>query len=162
MNRPTISAPQLSIVRPDGERSATLATWAAAALLPWPRPRGHLGGSLHRQSRCGAAPAAHAARLRAADGPPWPGTPNDPRDCQWGLEAKPETVLNLQAVAHQDHQGAGYIELDLIIYTGGTGTMMIHLALSVEIYYIYIYIHIYIYRYGTICRLTADSKHLPF
>ena len=105
------------------------ATWAAAALLPWPRPREHLGGSLRRQSRCGAAPSAHGARLRAADRQPWPGTPNDPRDCQWGLEAKPETVRNLQAVTHQDHQGAGYIELNLIIYTGGTGTMMIHFAL---------------------------------
>ena len=58
--------------------------------------------------------------------------PQSPRDCQWGLEAQPETVLNLQAVTHQDHQGAGYIELNLITYTGGTGTMMIHLALSVD------------------------------
>jgi len=111
LNLPTISAPQLSTVRPDGERSATLATWAAAALLPWPRLRGHLGGSRQRQSRCGSAPAAHGARLCAADVLLWPGTPNDPRDCQWGLEAKPETVLNLKTVTHQDHQGAGYIEL---------------------------------------------------
>ena len=62
-NLPTMSAPQLSTVCPDGERSATLATWAAAALLPWPRPRGHLGGSPQGKRRCGAAPAAHGARL---------------------------------------------------------------------------------------------------
>ena len=49
------------------------------------------------------------SRVRAADGLLRSGTP----DCQWGLEAKPETVLNLQAVTHQDHQGAGYIELGL-------------------------------------------------
>ena len=39
--------------------------------------------------------------------------PQSPREYQWGLEAQPETVLNLQAVTHQDHQGAGYIELGL-------------------------------------------------
>ena len=61
-------------------------------------------GSVRRTDRWGPGPQIKGVASDVVLGP---------RDCQWGLEAKPETVLNLQAVTHQDHQGAGYIELGL-------------------------------------------------
>ena len=135
-NLPTMSAPQLSTVCPDGERSATLATWAAAALLPWPRPRGHLGGSPQGKRRCGAAPAAHGARLPAADGPCWPGTPKSTGVSMGAGSTTGDCAESASCNASRSSRRWIYRIRSIIYIYIGTGTMMIHFAS-----YIYIYIY---------------------
>ena len=57
--------------------------------------------------------------------------PQSPRDCQWGLEAKPETVLKSASCNASRSSRRWIYRIRSIIYIHiyiGTGTMMIHFA----------------------------------
>ena len=142
--------PQSSAGCPDGERSATpraLQRWSCCpgrgdGNIVWAVRDGNVRavrhllrtkpGSLQETDRHGLGSRSHPICRPGYSG------------LSTGLEAKPEKLLNLQAVTHQDHQGGGYIRIFYRI-----------IKACVDPFW-------YNDDSFCICRLTARSTHLPF